>query len=45
LRAHLNVSLPSVERDIAPGTRDDAHQTCPYFKAIRGNIDVVIKLV
>jgi osmotically inducible protein OsmC len=24
---------------------DGAHQTCPYSKATRGNIDVVINLV
>jgi organic hydroperoxide reductase OsmC/OhrA len=25
--------------------RDAAHQTCPYSKATRGNIDAVINLV
>ncbi|WP_339464135.1 organic hydroperoxide resistance protein [Pseudomonas sp. EA_65y_Pfl2_P74] len=45
LRARLNVSLPGVERDIALRLIDTAHQTCPYSKAVRGNIDVVLNLV
>jgi osmotically inducible protein OsmC len=24
---------------------DTAHQTCPYSKAIRGNVDVVINVI
>jgi lipoyl-dependent peroxiredoxin len=34
-----------VERELAQTLVDDAHQTCPYSKATRGNIDVEIKLV
>ena len=45
LRARLNVSLPGVEREVAKALTDEAHQTCPYSKAIRGNIDVAINLV
>jgi lipoyl-dependent peroxiredoxin len=45
LRAHLNVSLPGLDRAIAQAVVDTAHQTCPYSKATRGNIDVVINLV
>ncbi len=45
LQARLNVSLPGVERDVAQAIVDTAHQTCPYSKATRGNIDVVINLV
>lgn len=45
LRARLNVSLPGVERDTAQKLTDMAHQTCPYSKATRGNIDVVIAVV
>jgi Ohr subfamily peroxiredoxin len=45
LQARLNVSLPGVERDVARTLVDEAHQTCPYSKATRGNIDVVINLV
>ena len=45
LRARLNVSLPGLERDVAQAVVDAAHQTCPYSKATRGNIDVVITLI
>jgi lipoyl-dependent peroxiredoxin len=45
LQARLNVSLPGLEREIAQAVVDAAHQICPYSKATRGNIDVVISLV
>jgi lipoyl-dependent peroxiredoxin len=45
LQARLNVSLPGVARETAQAIVDAAHQTCPYSKATRGNIDVVINLV
>jgi Ohr subfamily peroxiredoxin len=45
LQARLNVSLPGVAHDVARALVDAAHQTCPYSKATRGNIDVEIALV
>jgi lipoyl-dependent peroxiredoxin len=45
LKARLNVSLPGLEREAAQAIVDAAHQTCPYSKAMRGNIDVVITLI
>ncbi|HMF66584.1 MAG TPA: organic hydroperoxide resistance protein [Phyllobacterium sp.] len=45
LQARLNVSLPGLEREVAQAIVDGAHQTCPYSKATRGNIDVVINVV
>ena len=45
LQARLNISLPGLERAVAQAVVDGAHQTCPYSKATRGNIDVVINLV
>ena len=42
LRARLNVSVPGMERDVAQALVDAAHQTCPYSKATRGNVDVTI---
>ena len=45
LQARLNISLPGLERDVAQAVVDAADQTCPYSKAIRGNLDVVIKVV
>ena len=45
LKGRLNVSLPGLERQVAQSILDGAHQTCPYSKATRGNIDVAINLV
>lgn len=45
LRARLNVSLPGLDREVARGIVDEAHQTCPYSKAVRGNIDVTVALI
>jgi len=45
LQARLNVSLPGLDREVARALTDAAHQTCPYSKATRGNIDVAIHLV
>ena len=45
LRARLNVSVPGVDREVAEALVDEAHRTCPYSKATRGNIDVAINLV
>ncbi|MGN5479185.1 organic hydroperoxide resistance protein [Cupriavidus basilensis] len=45
LQARLNVSLPGIPADIAQALVEKAHQTCPYSKATRGNIDVVINVV
>ena len=45
LQARLNVSLPGVEREVAQALVNAAHQTCPYSKATRGNIDAAINLV
>lgn len=45
LGARLNVSLPDLDREVAQSILDGAHQTCPYSKATRGNIDVTVNLV
>lgn len=45
LQARLNVSLPGLDRETAQALVNAAHQTCPYSKATRGNIDVVINLI
>jgi lipoyl-dependent peroxiredoxin len=45
LQARLNVSLPGLDRQVAQSILDGAHQTCPYSKATRGNIDVTINLL
>jgi osmotically inducible protein OsmC len=45
LNARLNVSIPGLDRETARALVDAAHQTCPYSKATRGNIEVEINLV
>lgn len=45
LQARLNVSLPGVPRDVAQALVETAHQTCPYSKALTGNIHIEINLV
>lgn len=44
LQARLNVSLPGIDREVAERLVEAAHQTCPYSKATRGNIDVTLTL-
>ncbi len=45
LQARLNVRPPGIDAATAQSLIDEAHQTCPYSKATRGNIDVTIALV
>lgn len=45
LKARLNASLPGLEREVAQALVDAAHQTCPYSKATRGNVDVTLNVV
>lgn len=44
LQARLNVSLPGLDSELAQSIADAAHKICPYSKATRGNIDVVITI-
>jgi Ohr subfamily peroxiredoxin len=44
LKARLTVSLSGLDRIQAQALIDAAHQTCPYSKATRGNIDVTVAL-
>ena len=41
----LNVRLPGVERDTAQALINEAHEICPYSKATRGNIEVLVHLI
>lgn len=45
LRARLNIGLPGVDSEAARTLVEAAHQTCPYSKAVAGNIEAEIKLV
>jgi Ohr subfamily peroxiredoxin len=44
LQARLAVSLPGIEPAVAGALVDAAHETCPYSKATRGNIEVAISI-
>lgn len=45
LQARLSVHLPGIAAETAQFLLEQAHRTCPYSKATRGNIDVSIKLI
>ena len=44
LQARLNISLPGIDPELARVLVEEAHQTCPYSKATRGNIAVELNL-
>jgi len=44
LQARVRITLPGLEKDVAEAIIGDAHQTCPYSKATRGNIQVTLSL-
>jgi osmotically inducible protein OsmC len=45
IQARLNVSLTGLPPEVAQAVVAGAHQTCPYSKATRGNVDVSFTLV
>jgi Ohr subfamily peroxiredoxin len=45
LQARLNVGLPGLDPELARELVEEAHSTCPYSKATRGNIDVTLSIV
>jgi Ohr subfamily peroxiredoxin len=45
LRARLNITLPGIPLDVARALVEEAHQTCPYSRATRGNVDATIHLI
>ncbi|WP_344981750.1 Ohr family peroxiredoxin [Streptosporangium fragile] len=40
----VTVDLPGAERDVAARLAGQAQEHCPYFKAMRGNADVEVRL-
>ena len=44
LSARLNVIAPGLRCDLAEAVVASAHQTCPYSKATRGNVEVAINV-
>ncbi|HEU5165351.1 MAG TPA: organic hydroperoxide resistance protein [Chitinophagaceae bacterium] len=45
LQARLNINLPGLDKQIALQLVDAATSTCPYSKAIKGNVNVEYNLV
>lgn len=45
LNCELNVSLPGLEESVAQKIVEDAHKRCPFSKATKGNVDVVLNIV
>ncbi|WP_019447777.1 organic hydroperoxide resistance protein [Cupriavidus sp. BIS7] len=45
LQARLRVHIPGIDREVAQSLVDSAHRTCPYSKALHGNIDIETVLV
>lgn len=45
LQARMRISMPGIEPDVASALVDEAHRTCPYSKATRGNINVEFTVV
>ena len=45
LQARLNISMPGVARDVAQAIIDEAERTCPYSKAVKGNVPASFNLV
>ncbi|MBB5610632.1 MULTISPECIES: organic hydroperoxide resistance protein [unclassified Janthinobacterium] len=45
LQARLGIHLPGLASDVARALVDAAHQTCPYSKLTRGNINVALQLL
>ena len=45
LQARLNVALPGLDHEVVRALVKAAHQTCPYSKATRGNLNVTINII
>ncbi|MDM0066074.1 organic hydroperoxide resistance protein [Variovorax sp. J31P207] len=45
LRARLNVHVPGLNRPLVEALVREAHQTCPYSRATRGNLDVAFNIL
>lgn len=44
LSVHLEVVIPDVPAELAQELAELAHASCPYSKAVRGNINVTIEV-
>lgn len=45
LQARLNISLPGLDPEVAKNIIQGASETCPYSKAIKGNVKTAYNLI
>jgi lipoyl-dependent peroxiredoxin len=45
IQARFDVRVPGVAQEVAEAIAHEAHQICPYSKAVHGNIDVAVNVV
>jgi organic hydroperoxide reductase OsmC/OhrA len=45
LQARINLIVPGIDPEVATAIAHGADQMCPYSKATRGNIDVVLNAI
>ncbi|GGH25871.1 organic hydroperoxide resistance protein [Sphingobacterium alkalisoli] len=45
LSAEIEVHVPSLTKEQTQALIEKAHRVCPYSKAVRGNIETVLKVV
>ena len=45
LQARLNIFIPELDSETAKALAEEAHQTCPYSKMTRGNINVELNII
>jgi Ohr subfamily peroxiredoxin len=45
LSARLYVTVPGMDHDVVQALVDAAHKSCPYSKAMRGNVPVTITVL
>lgn len=44
LAARFDIRIPGLAQDVAEKLAHAAHEICPYSKAVKGNIDVVVNV-
>ncbi len=45
IAVQLDIEVKGVEREVAQELINQAHQVCPYSKAIRNNVEVILNLL
>jgi Ohr subfamily peroxiredoxin len=45
IQARFDVRVPGVAQEVAEALAHEAHDICPYSKAVHGNIDVALNVV